>query len=344
MSIRLLLGLLAACILSLAAGCAKTEAPSGQPRTSEPLRVKLEQAVSTTESTLVALPATIRSRSEARVGARVLARVLRADFAVGRVVSAGEVLVELDSAELQARVLQARASDSMAQRDLDRETRLLADGVSTVDAVRLLADRRRITEAALAEAEAMAGYARVAAPFDGVVLSRSVNSGDLASPGTPLFTITSLKDLRAEVEVPESLPALRVGDSVEVELTTGRVSALLEEVSPGSDGQSRTRHMKLRLPEASGARPGQFVRVLWPTGDARHITLPNYAISRMGQMERVFVVEDGVARMRIIRTAGADEAGRIRIASGVSEGEWVVSRPEASMRDGTHVEVENNPS
>ncbi len=285
---------------------------------------------------------TLRPADHAIVAARVMGTITRADFALGQSVAAGEVLLTLSAAELDARLVQAQSVLDEALRDYERESGLLAKNVVTIESVRALADRRRGAEAAVQEATALLDYTRVTAPFAGVITRKLVQSGDLATLGLPLFALEATTGLRAEVEVPASLPALAVGASVIVQLPGGTVTGTLAELSPAADPGSRTRLAKIALPANAGtARSGDFVRVLWPAGESSSsaITVPADAVTPFGQMERAFVVTAGQARLRLVKTAGLHD-GRLVIAAGLDAGESVVLSAPASLRDGQSVTIQ----
>jgi RND family efflux transporter MFP subunit len=255
------------------------------------------------------LPGTVRPRDHAIVGARVMGLVTRADFTVGQPVREGDVIVELAAAEIDARVEQARTALEQSRLDHEREAALLERGASTRERVREMDERRRIAESAFAEAQTLQGYTHVAAPFGGRITRRYVNSGDLATPGAPLFGMEDSSVLRVECEVPESLPELPLGAEVAVRLESETVQTRVVESYPAADPLSRTRRVKLELAPESGARSGQFARVLWPDATIEGVAVPREALSRFGQMERVFVVSSGRAQLRLVRT-GMD-AGRL---------------------------------
>lgn len=282
---------------------------------------------------------TVRPLARAVVSARVLGKVARADFLVGQRVASGERLVSLDAEETSARLLQAEAAFDQARREHARESALLAKGVATSESVRTLSDRLRIAGAALAEAQTLRGYTSVAAPFAGVITRKLVDAGDLAAPGTALFAIEGTDNLRAEVEVPDSLPLPSPSTVLRVRLPGGETDGVLVELSPAADPSTRTRLAKIALPAGAPARSGDFARIAWPAaGETTAITVPASAVSLMGQMERVFVVTEDRAVLRFVRTAG-DASGRVRVASGLDAGERVVTNPPAALRDGQPVEL-----
>lgn len=281
----------------------------------------------------------VRPYERATVAARVMGTVAMANLAVGRQVKSGETLVHINAGELNAQLEQARAAVAQAERDHTRETSLAEKGAAAAENVRFAADQLRIARARLAEAEAMAGYMQVAAPFDGVITEDWINTGDLAAPGQPLFTIEGTADLRAEVPVPESLSSIALGTAIAVQIDGQTYTGTLAELSPSADAVSRTRLAKISLPASSGIRSGQFVRALWPLAVETILSVPKSAVQPFGQMERVFVIAAGRAQLRLVRT-GADLGDNVQILSGLDAGESVVLDPPANLRDGQPLELQ----
>lgn len=322
-------------ILALS-GCRRDAAPPPAD-TAPPVAVKTGVVADALVPRSQPVPGTVRPRDRAVVAAKLLGSVADADLAVGQTVRAGDVLVTLRADELTARVEQARAALNQARRDHEREARLLEQGAATAETVRSLADRERAAAAALHEAETMLGYTQVQAPFDGVVTRDLVNTGDLAAPGQPLFELEGTRHLRVEAHVPESLVLPPPDTALEIDLGGSRARGTLAEISPAANPVSRTRLAILDLPDSAPARSGQFVRVLWPAGEARELSVPREAITVFGQMERVFVVQEGRARLRLVKS-GRREGDRVILLAGVEAGERVVLQPPATLRDGQAVE------
>ena len=333
---RLLLPLVL--VVALTGGCRRgsdvTPAAFAAP---VPVRVTTVSAIAELQTQPVA--GTIRPFARATVAAKITGTVAAAALGVGRTVPAGEILVTVSAGELAARVEQAQANLGQAEREFEREQALESKGAATTDAVRAADDHRREARAALQEASAMLAYTRIAAPFPGVITAEFVKPGDLATPGRPLFEIEGLDRLRAEVQVPESLPLPAAGADLSVLVGDEPVTGQLAELSPAVDPISRTRLAKLDLPATAAVHSGQFVRVLWPAGRRTALTVPATAVLVFGQMERVYVVNSGHAQLRLVKT-GAREGDRVQIAAGLDAGEVVVTAPSAALRDGQPVEIQ----
>jgi RND family efflux transporter MFP subunit len=187
------------------------------------------------------------------------------------------------------------------------------------------------------EAESMLGYTRIVAPFDGTVARRPANEGDLAAPGVTVIEIDGTDRMRVEADVPGSLANLAVGTSLRVESGAQSAAGVLAEISSSADPQSRTVLAKIDLPAGSGFIPGQFVSVAIPAGEISPVLVPAAAVTRVGQIERVFVIENGRAVLRIVRT-GATFGDSVELTAGLDAGEQVAITA-APLRDGQRVEV-----
>ena len=322
----------------LAGGCSRpADSTPATPVTAVPVHVMTVALTIAPQTQPVA--GTLRPFERATIAAKITGTVATADLPVGRRVQTGDILVTIQAGELDARVWQAQAGLDQAQREFEREKALEAKGASTTDAVHAADDHLREARAALQEAEAMLGYTRIAAPFAGVVTRDFVKPGDLATPGSALFEIEGVDRLRAEVQVPESLPLPSVGTPLSVQIGPDSLPGILAELSPAADPLSRTRLAKIDLPTATAARSGEFVRVLWPAGNRAALTVPATAVQVFGQMERVFVVTAGQAHLRIVKTS-AHEGDWVQVSAGLDAGETVVVAPSAVLHDGAPVEIQ----
>jgi RND family efflux transporter MFP subunit len=196
-------------------------------------------------------------------------------------------------------------------------------------------------EQEIGSATIMRGYARIAAPFAGVVTAKSVEPGNLATPGAPLLTIERQGAYRLEVSVDESkLPFVKPGETVDVSLDAlgRRLAARVSEIVPAVDAASRAYTVKIDLPAVADLRSGVFGRAWFPMGARQAIAIPEQAVIERGQLLSVFVVEDGAARARLV-TVGGRARNSVEVLSGLSAGEKVVSPVPAALTDGSRVEV-----
>lgn len=323
-----------AAVLALS-GCKRDgEVPAGHPLPPAVVRVVVAEAkpLMATEDAV----GTVRSETRAVIEANVSGRIQALPVRAGELVKKGDLIAQLDVQEIHARLDQAQAALEQAEQDLQRFKALLQQNVLTKAEYDTAEARQRIAKAAVVEAETMLGYAKVVAPFDGVITRKILEVGDLAAPGRGIVEMEDPDALRVEADVPEGLiRQVRLGQKMNV-LSTGSangVEAVVSEISPVADPASRTFLVKLDLPGSSGLRLGQFVRVAVPVGEKTSLRLPASAVVLRGQMELVFVDVNKTAQMRLVKT-GRKGNGEIEIVSGLEAGERVVVAGAEQLSDG----------
>jgi RND family efflux transporter MFP subunit len=195
-------------------------------------------------------------------------------------------------------------------------------------------------QAAGEAADATASYAVITAPFDGLVTEKLVEPGNMAGPGQPLIRIDGRGGFRLEIRVDESRAAyVAPGQRVDVILESAAtpLEGSVSEVSRAVDSDARAFLVKIDLPEAA-VRAGMFGRARLPGAARSALVVPEAAVVRRGQVTSLFVVEEGRAHLRLVRTGVSTSAGT-EVLAGVSEGEWVVTPPPSSLTDGRRVQL-----
>jgi RND family efflux transporter MFP subunit len=273
------------------------------------------------------------------LSAKVTGVIDAINVAPGSKVARGQVLATIDAREIKARLDSAVAAQDQARKDFARIEKLLQSGSSTRQEFDAATTRLRTADAALVEARTMLQYTEIAAPFDGVVTRKLVEVGDLATPGKPLLELENSSLLRFECEIPEALvDKVQMGGDLPVMVDAAGVelSGKVSEIAPSASAGSRTFLVKLDLPAAEKLRAGQFGRVRVPVRERLALLVAEDAVVRRGQIESVFVVEDGKGRLRLIKT-GRKMDGKFEVLSGLSGGEAVVVRDAHLLQDGAAV-------
>jgi RND family efflux transporter MFP subunit len=228
-----------------------------------------------------------------------------------------------------------------AEADLKRMTSLFDQKILSAAEFDNAQAKARVAVASVAEAQTMLDYTKVTAPFAGVITRKHADVGDLATPGKPLLDMEDSTALRLEADVPEAVVGkLTLGDKLPVRIAAleKEFEGVVSEIAPAADPSSRTFLVKLDLPGTSGLRAGQFGRVAMPVGETSTLRVPASAVVQRGQMELLFVVVDGKAQLRIVKT-GKRIGSEVELVSGVSAGEKVVTEGAAGLVDGQPVEV-----
>jgi RND family efflux transporter MFP subunit len=280
--------------------------------------------------------------------------------------SAEGAVAEAEAAleEAEQAVAQAEAGKALAGKTYERFRKLLDEKAVTpqeydeVEMKRTVAAKeheRALRKAAQATAgvarargaadaaRTLLGYAKVTAPFSGVVLEKKADAGSMAVPGSPLFVVEDPTRHRLEASVSETyLSLLKAGSSVRVVLDDAadkELPASVTEVVPSVDPGTRTFTVKVDLPPGK-ARTGQYGRLRFAAGKGTVLAVPKRAITQAGGSEGVFVLEgaDNVARLAVI-TTGAGFGDRVEVLSGLSAGARVAVSPLDRIVEGAVVEA-----
>jgi multidrug efflux pump subunit AcrA (membrane-fusion protein) len=224
---------------------------------------------------------------------------------------------ELDDATAILRSAEARVAGASAR---------ALQATAAVESARAASDQAGATES----------FTTIAAPFAGMVTEKMIEPGNLASPGMPLLRLEDTGGFRLEVRADESrLGQVRNGDTVPVFLGTGTdsITGTVVEVSRAVDADARAFLVKIALPDAPGLRSGEFGKARFAGPRRRALTVPASAIVHRGQLTSVFVVDRGVARVRLVNLSETE------VLAGLTESDMVILSPPAGITDGRRVNV-----
>ena len=249
------------------------------------------------------------------------------------------------------RIIALHARKSATDQERDEADARLSGAAARLAAARAAIE---VAEANLGSARSAVGaatatesYTTIRAPFDGLVIERLTDPGNLAAPGSPLVRIESDGLRQVLVRVDEARAAyVRPGDAVDVEIDGVGESApgekplagVVIEVARAVGSDQRAFTVKVTIPSTVTARSGTFARVVFRGAPRRALLVPANAIHRYGQVSSVYVVQDGAARLRLVQ-AGRSSAAAIEILAGLDAGESVVTSPIGGLADGARVEI-----
>ena len=321
--------------------CTKKPLEAGTGDAIPPLRIHVQTVEAKPHIATEEVTGSVRAKLQAVITPEGTGRIEKMLAFPGQQVKRGEVLVQLDARETQAKLDQSRAVCEQSEKSLQRYTALVASkAASQADYDTALANNR-VAKATLAQAETALGYMTIVAPFDGVITKKSADVGDLASPGKSVLEMEDPGALRFEADVPEAIiGSIEAGAKLSVRIGTVNVTGTVSEMTPVADAQSRTFLVKLDLPQTPGLRTGQFGRASVPVSKTTVLRVPASAVVQRGQMEIVFVIAQGRAQLRLVKT-GKKFGDEVEVVSGIDSNEQVSVENVARLADGQRVEVQS---
>ncbi|MCA3647499.1 MAG: efflux RND transporter periplasmic adaptor subunit [Methylobacterium sp.] len=302
------------------------------------------------------LVGTVRARVETDQGFRISGKVAERRVQAGDRVKKGQVVATLDPADLtlqretaEAELTAARASEKSSSAELMRVIELRAKGWSTEQAldrqraaVEEATGRRLRAERQLELARNTQSYAELLAEDDGIVVSTSVEPGQVLAAGQPALRIARDGPREALVAIPEQeMDDIRKA-LAEASLWTdpGRsYPAKLRELSPAADPLTRTFQARFTLEGLPADAPlGMSASLsVRPAEELRVARLPLAAILNEGKGTEVFVVEASGELKRKAVQISAYEARDALVSSGLADGDLVVVLGVHKLKPGLKV-------
>lgn len=354
---RFVLGVL---FLALWVGGCKPESKGTAPSKDEVVAARIKTLETSPLTIYTYLPGTVISADRVEVSSRLTGYVRDLKVHEGEEVKKGQLLLAIDPTGVQAEIRQAEAGVEKAKAGLvEAETNykryrdLFQKDAATRKEFEEVQRNWKVAQgdyqaamAALENARSQLKYAEVRSPFDGLVIAKLVDSGQLAAPGTPLLVLEDPAHLQVESQVPDhAFTRLGIGQEIQIEFqgadykrrtVTGSVERLVEAADP----VTHTHLVKIDLPAASGSYSGEYGLVRIPVGEEDGIVVPDSAIQTRAGITGVFVMVAGDrAQFRMVTVGERQPEGTV-ILSGLMAGERIIVDAKGALANGVKISAE----
>ncbi|MBI2233427.1 MAG: efflux RND transporter periplasmic adaptor subunit [Micavibrio aeruginosavorus] len=294
---------------------------------------------------------TIEAVRQVIVSPEVGGRVTGIAFEAGNVVTAGDLLVQLNDEPERGDLTRYQAQAQLAQRNLDRSSKLV-DVASTRSQVDVYRSQLEEAKGGIERTNAVIAQKKILAPFDGVLGLRQINLGEYLNPGQAIVTLTDLSDLFINFTLPEqNLSQLSVGQKVRigVDAWPGKTfEAAINAIEPQIGTETRTIKVQAQMYNSEKLlTPGMYAKavVVLPDGPAK-VILPETAVDFTIYGDSVFVVKDkpaegaqpaGLVAERVYIKTGERFDGRVAVEEGLKDGDRIVTSGQLKLRPGAPV-------
>lgn len=338
--------------------------PAGAPGAAapEPMVVGDEDLVVVARETLAAGPrvsGTLEAATKAIIRAEAAGSVEEVSVELGQAVQQGDLLARIEAKTAREALssasagVESAASDlTVAERELERATRLVEAGALAARDRELAQAQVLSARARLKDAESRRGSAAkqvdgttARAPMAGVVSERAVGAGDIVAPGAPMFTVIDPSSLRLEGAVPaDAIGQLTVGMAVSfsVQGHPGRTfQGTLARIAPSVNPTTRQIPVLVTLPNPEGALvAGLFAEGRVATDVREGLVVPVDAIVTIAGAPSVMRVRDGKAELVAVEIGiRNDDAELVELRTGIQAGDVVLVGAATDVVPGTPVEV-----
>ena len=333
-------------------------------KTLEAIPVKVSGIVANTNSPFVTASGKIEAENSANVSTRMMGYVTKVHVKVGQKVGAGQLLVSINNADLQAKkaqldasILQATAGYNNAKKDYDRFVALFNQQSASQKELDDMTARFEMAKAGLEGAKQMRNevmaqfnYANITAPFSGTVTNTFIKEGDMANPGMPLVSVEGASKLQVTAMVSESeISNIKNGMPVTINIKSQnkQVSGKVSEVSSSAKNTGGQYLVKVTLDKMdTSILSGMFVNVQFPiekqtttTSKSEQVLVPETALIRQGQLTGVYTIANNTAILRWLRT-GKTYGDKVEVLSGLKADEPYIISSEGKLFNGAKVSVQ----
>lgn len=333
-------------------------------------QVQTEAVISGTISEQITLTGALKPKNQVDVNPKIPGRLIRLTIDTGQAVARGALIATIEDDEIKQQIERSKASISVvdatigqreaefrnAQVELERNRKLVAEGIVSRTVLDTLETRhqvaqsqltlaraqRRQAEAELRELTIRQGQTRVYAPLSGVVAKRHVDVGAMLSSGTPIVTVVSLDPMVIEATASErDIARIRSGTTVKVTVDslpeqqfTGRVL----RIAPLLDPQTRNGMVEIEISNRGQMLKGEmFARIQLDLGSKRETALlPRDALVYRGEQPGVYKIENDLAKFYTVET-GLTQADKVEVVSGLQVGDVVITRGSNLIKEGDRV-------
>jgi membrane fusion protein (multidrug efflux system) len=337
-----------AMMMALLPACSSDPAPGGNPgggQGSRPITEsqgvivqpqKIEDIATTT--------GTLLPNEEVEVRPEMAGRITRIGFSEGQLVRQGQLLIQLDDAEIAAQLNKLKVEEAQAMLEEERGRKMLEIKAISQEAYDALAYRLQNIEAERALIQVRLDRTRVLAPFTGIVGFRNVSPGSYISSADAIASIRQLNPIKLDFTLPERYAsAIKPGNKVEFQVN-GMDNIMQAEVYALETAiETQTRAIRIRARAANPNNlliPGSFARVnlvLSTTEDA--LMVPSHAVVPVLEGQKVFVLRDGKAEGLLIETGLRTESD-VEIRGGLLQpGDTVITTGLMSIVEGAQIKV-----
>lgn len=347
---------LAAGMLAALGACDK-DAPKSKTRPAPIISVVTTQSQNFTQAEESV--GTVDPQSAPMIAAEVAGEVLRVYVDVGDAVRRGQKLADIDAQDYrlarEAATAEVRRFEALAAnqsrltrryRELTRQNFMSPVALEESEA-QLAAMQQQLNAARiqLQQADRNLAKAAVTSPAAGRIEQRLVSAGDFVTIGKPLFQLAGAqKSARVILPFPETVAArIRIGQKVLLAApgeSGAHLTARISEIRP----MVGDTHSVEAIAEASSASPwraGASINGKVVLSERVAVAVPETSIVLRPAGEVVYVIEQGKAKQRVVKT-GAREAGRVEIVAGLREGETIAVDGAAFLTDGAAVTVQRD--
>ena len=329
-------------VIALFAGCSSKQE---QKKAELPVKVVVKNILQEPHVELLNYSGTIEADNTVSFGFSVPGRITSVFVQEGELVHTGQLLATIETTEYANAVLIANASLEQTADNYRRLNELYSkaslperDYIAAKSAVSQAMANKNVSAKRLADT-------KLYAPFSGIISTKFIERGAMASPGVPAFTLLKTDQVYARASIAESeINRLSIGKDalITIPVLSDSMRGKVSIINPQADNVSKTYIVKIRLKNNQGKlMPGMITEIQINSGEKKDvIVIPANAVVRdSDDITYVFVIgKNGKAMRKRVVVSGVLGDNKIIIGSGLNTGDKVAIEGQTKLEDGMDVQ------
>ena len=312
-------------------------------RSSGPLPVKAHITKYEVLDNKVLTTGTVLANEEVELKSEVSGKITKILFREGSSVNAGDLLVKINDADLQAQLQSAKSRLELQKETEYRQKQLLEKEAISQEDYDMTANQLKVNQAEVELIKAQIDKTEIRAPFGGIVGLKNVSEGSYVTNSTIIASLQNINPIKIDFSIPERYSSMvEVGDEINFSISgnnknyVGKVYAIEPKIDPV------TRTLKIRAMCSNTGReilPGSFANVVLVLKKIENaILIPSEALIPDIQGQKVFIYRNGSAVPQQVET-GIRTDLNVQLTSGVSEGDTIITSGMLQIRPGAPVTI-----
>lgn len=327
-------------LMLLFAGCGNEEHKQNNETS---VKVKVEKVEFSDSSSEYFYSGTVKEENTTALSFPVMGTVSNVYAAFGETVSKGQLLATIDESSMQSAYKAAKASLHQAEDAYNRMKELHEKGslaeIKWIDIQSKYRQAKSLEEMAKKNLDDCKLYA----PYDGVISSKSVETGQNVAPGVPVFNIVSRRNMNVRISVPENeISRIEKGQRAVIvipALDDMKLGGVVSEKGIQANPISRSYEVKIKIDESSSAgnvMPGMVTEVYISKESSSPSVVIPAGIIQLDEDNNYFVWlnNSGKATKRIVVCSGFTSSG-VTIKSGLHQGDEIIVEGQQKVSEGT---------
>ena len=353
-----ILQLVAIASLLIVASCGKEKATTVDNRPTVNVKVSTPGSEN---GTFISASGKVEAVQNANLSTRIMGYVNNVHVKVGQKVRKGQLLISINStdinaqsAQVNASITEAKAGLKSAEKDYNRFKALFTDNSASQKEMDDMTANYEMAKARVEAAtqmknqvNAQLSYANIKAPFSGIVTGKFINKGDMANPGMPLISVETPGKFQVIAMVPENeITSIKNGTTVNVLIksTNDIISGKVTEVSSSAKNTGGQYLVKIVLDKSDvKLLSGMFASVQFPsekTEKSSTVLIPTSAIVKRGELRGIYVVsQSNTALLRWLRL-GKQFGEKTEVISGLAANEKFIVTAEGKLINGAKLNIQ----